>query len=75
MSVRSGAKMLALFACLGVLGALQATVASAHEGEYARFNYCPSTTEGVFKCIISTTEGGEVVLGNKKVPIENPVTI
>jgi hypothetical protein len=49
--------------------------ASAHTGEYSRFNFCPSTTPGVFKCIQSITKGGSVVLGNKTVPIVNPVTL
>lgn len=75
MTVRSGTRLLVLLVCLGVLGALQASSAFAHEGEYARFNYCPSTNAEVFKCIYSVTEGGEVVLGNKKVPITNPVTL
>lgn len=49
--------------------------ASAHSGLYARFNYCPSTTAGVFKCVQSVTKGGKVVLGKKTVPIVNPVTL
>jgi hypothetical protein len=49
--------------------------ASAHEGEYAKFDNCPSTNPEVFKCIYSVTEGGEVVLGNKRVPIVNPATL
>lgn len=49
--------------------------ASAHTGAYSRFNYCPSTTTGVFKCIQSVTSGGKVVLGKKTVPIVNPVTL
>lgn len=57
-------------ACLGFTGA-----ASAHTGNYARFNYCPSTTSGVFKCVQSVTKGGKVVLGKKTVPIVNPVTL
>jgi hypothetical protein len=52
-----------------------ASAASAHSGLYARFNYCPSTTPGVFKCIQSITSGGKVVLGKKTVPIVNPVTL
>ena len=75
MTLRSGARCLALLACLGVLAGLQAAAASAHEGEFARFNYCPSTNEAVKRCLYSVTEGGEVVLGNEKVPIENPVTL
>lgn len=49
--------------------------ASAHTGEWAKFNYCPSTNPAVFKCIQSVTTGGRVVLGKKNVPIVNPVTL
>jgi hypothetical protein len=52
-----------------------AASAFAHEGEYARFDFCPSTNVEVFKCIYSTTEGGEVVLGKKTVPIVNPAVL
>ncbi|MBS1845087.1 MAG: hypothetical protein JST53_11775 [Actinobacteria bacterium] len=60
-------------AAVGILSA--ASMASAHTGEFAKFNYCPSTTTGVFKCLYSVTNGGKVVLGKKTVPIVNPVTI
>jgi hypothetical protein len=49
--------------------------ASAHTGEYAEFNYCPSTNPEVIKCIHGDTERGEVVLGSKRVPIVNPVIL
>lgn len=49
--------------------------ASAHTGEWAKFDQCPSTTPGVFKCINSLTVGGTVVLGKKTVPIVNPVLL
>ena len=49
--------------------------ASAHTGEYARFNYCPSTNPSVFKCLYSETIGGKVVLGKKTVPIVNKVIL
>jgi hypothetical protein len=49
--------------------------ASAHTGLFSRFDYCPSKTAGVFKCIQSVTSGGTVVLGKKTVPIVNPVTL
>jgi hypothetical protein len=52
-----------------------ASAASAHQGEFARFNNCPSTSPGVEKCLQSITKGGEVVLGKKRVPIVNPVTL
>lgn len=50
-------------------------LASAHEGEYAKFNYCPSTNAEVTKCIYSVVEGGKFVLGSKSVPIVNPVVL
>jgi hypothetical protein len=49
--------------------------ASAHSGEWAAFNNCPSTTTGVNKCLHSVTIGGHVKLGNKNVPIVNAVTL
>jgi hypothetical protein len=63
----------AVVAGLATLGF--ASGASAHTGIWARFNYCPSKTAGVFKCVQSVTKGGKVVLGKKTVPIVNPVTL
>ncbi|MBS1846304.1 MAG: hypothetical protein JST53_17995 [Actinobacteria bacterium] len=59
---------------LGVL-ALAATDASAYSGEFAKFNNCPVKTTGVFKCVLSVTNGGNVILGKKNVPIKSPVTL
>jgi len=50
-------------------------MASAHSGEFARFNNCPSTNKEVEVCLTSTITSGEVTLGSKKVPIVNPVTL
>jgi hypothetical protein len=50
-------------------------LASAHSGEFARFNNCPSTNLEVEVCLTSTVTSGEFVLGSKKVPIVNPVTL
>lgn len=66
--------------CLALLAAALATLgfasgASAHTGEFARFNNCPSTNPEVFKCLVSITNEGKVVLGKKTVPIVNPVTL
>jgi hypothetical protein len=58
------------FAALGFVSG-----ASAHSGEFARFDFCPSTNPSVDKCLYSVTTGGEVVLGKKTVPIVNPVTL
>jgi hypothetical protein len=62
-----------LFGALGVL--CFAGSASAHSGEFAKFNYCPSTNPEVFKCLYSVTTGGKIVLGKKTTPIESPVTL
>ena len=49
--------------------------ASAHTGEWAAFNNCPSTTAGVNKCMHAQVIGGHVKLGKKNVPIVNKVTL
>ncbi|HEY2768098.1 MAG TPA: hypothetical protein VGI76_07560 [Solirubrobacteraceae bacterium] len=49
--------------------------ASAHTGEFAKFNFCPSHTAGVAHCVYSVTNKGTVVLGKKTTPIVNPVTL
>jgi hypothetical protein len=51
------------------------SVASAHTGEFSKFDNCPSTNTEVKKCAYSVVSGGEVVLGSKKVPIVNPVIL
>jgi hypothetical protein len=62
-----------------LLGSLAALVFSgsalAHSGEYAKFNYCPSTKAEVFKCLYSLTTGGKIILGKKETPIVNDVTL
>ncbi len=65
------------YAALGAIAAVVClpAAASAHTGEFAKFNYCPSTTTGVAKCLYSVTKSGEIVLGKKTTPIVNPVTL
>jgi hypothetical protein len=58
-------------AALGLAGSAQAKLT----GNYTRFEQCPYPNLEVKKCLYSTTTSGEVVLGNKKVPIEKPVVI
>jgi hypothetical protein len=70
----------ARLACTAVIAVALASLgfvagASAHTGEFSRFDNCPSTNTEVFKCIQSITTGGKVVLGKKTVPIVNPVTL
>lgn len=63
----------AALVALGVL--VLAPGASAHSGEYAEFNQCPSTNPEVRTCLHSETTSGKVILGNKTVPIVNPVVL
>jgi hypothetical protein len=65
-----------LVALAGVLGVFVfAGSASAHSGEFAKFNYCPSTNSEVFKCLVAVTKGGKIILGKKETPIVSPVTL
>jgi len=58
-------------AALALAGSAQAKLV----GNYTKFAQCPYASLEVKKCIYSTTESGEVVLGSKKVPIEKPVVL
>jgi hypothetical protein len=63
--------LLVALAALAFAGSAQAKLV----GNYAKFAQCPFSNLEVKKCILSTTESGEVVLGSKTVPIVNPVTL
>ena len=63
-----------LVAAIAVFG-LAATAQAKLVGNYTKFAQCPYPNTEVKKCIYSTTTGGEVVLGSKKVPIVNPVVL
>jgi hypothetical protein len=58
-------------AALGFAGSATAKLT----GAYTKFEQCPFTNLEVKKCLYSVTESGEVVLGNKKVPIEKKVVL
>jgi hypothetical protein len=65
----------ALLACaLAALG-LAGNASAKLVGEFTKFQQCPWTNAEVNKCLYSLTTGGEVVLGNKKVPIEKQVVL
>jgi hypothetical protein len=62
----------ALFA-VGLLSlALTASAQAKLTGLFKQFEQCPYTNTEVKKCLYSPTEGGEVILGSKVVPIVNP---
>jgi hypothetical protein len=66
------AALLALaLAALGLAAGAQAKLT----GNYTKFAQCPYANTEVKKCIYSTTNTGEVVLGSKKVPIEKAVVL
>ena len=54
---------------------LAGSAAAKLTGNYTKFQNCEFTNTEVKKCIYSVTEGGEVVLGSKTVPIENDVIL
>jgi hypothetical protein len=58
-------------AALGLAGSAQAKLV----GNYTKFAQCPYANTEVKKCIYSTTNSGEVVLGKKVVPIEKAVVL
>jgi len=62
------ALLLVALAALGFTGSASAKLT----GAFKQFEQCPYTNLEVSKCIYSPTNGGEVVLGSKKVPIVNP---
>jgi hypothetical protein len=65
------ALLITALAALGLAGSAQAKLT----GNYIKFAQCPYKNTEVRKCILSLTKGGEVVLGSKKVPIVNTVTL
>jgi hypothetical protein len=65
------ALLLTALVALGLTAGAQAKLT----GDYTRFANCPYTNENAIKCIYAVTEGGEVVLGTKKVPIVKPVVL
>jgi hypothetical protein len=73
--LKTGRAVVAAVALVALAALVAAPMASAHTGEYAEFNNCPSTNPEVQGCLYSKTYGGEVVLGKKKVPIVNPVVL
>jgi len=72
-------KLKVLFAALSVVAiaslGLAGTASAKLVGEFTKFQYCPYTNTEVKKCLYSVTEGGEVLMGSKKVPIVNKVLL
>jgi hypothetical protein len=75
MIVRHFTQALVIVAGVSAIALCLPSGAAAHEGDFAKFNDCPSTTTGVWKCVDSITTGGSIVLGKKTTPIVHPVTL
>jgi hypothetical protein len=71
MKVACAALAVLALAALGLAGTASAKLPPAYE----KFANCPYKNPEASKCIFSTTVGGEVVLGSKKVPIVKPVVL
>jgi hypothetical protein len=69
--------LLAAVSLVAVLApASSATAAPFHPtGEFAQFNYCPLGRTTLTACFRSETTSGFTTLGNKPVPIKNPVVL
>ncbi len=65
------AMLAVVLASLGLAGSAQAKLVEP----FTKFQYCPWHNAEVARCVYALTEGGEVKLGNKTVPIEKPVLL
>jgi hypothetical protein len=74
---RSGKRAVCIAVCVTALATLGlAGNAAAHLiPPYTIFQQCPWTNTEVKRCLYAVTEGGEVVLGKKPVPIVNPAVL
>ncbi len=72
----TGGRAATAFVAAALLSLALAGIAQAKlTGDYTRFQQCPWTTAGVFRCLVATTTGGEIVLGNKTVKVEKEVVL
>jgi len=69
----AGALVVAL---AGLVSAAPALAQPHHPtGEFAQFGDCPLNNSEVDNCVYSVTNGGYFTVGNKTVPLKNPVTL
>jgi hypothetical protein len=58
-----------------LIGAAPALAANHPKGAYEKFKDCPLGNPSTELCLFARTESGEVVIGSKKVPIVNTITL
>lgn len=77
MAPRRGMTGIIIAAMIAAITSLALTASAGAQlvPPFTRFANCPYKTAGVYRCVQAVTEGGEVVLGSKTVPIVNPVTL
>jgi hypothetical protein len=51
------------------------SASAALEGELARFKTCPLSNPAVRACVVAESSGGTFTMGQKNVPLKNPVTL
>src|ERR1700677_5098124 len=70
--MKLGGRALVVAVVLGApAAAFSASTAAANE--FSVFEQCPTSTPGVEGCLVSRTESGEIVVGNKKEAKEKTV--
>ncbi len=64
-------------ACFGVLAFTSVASAAPHSptGDFTPFADCPLSNPNTFDCFVSVTTSGSITIGNKTVPVKNPVTL
>jgi hypothetical protein len=67
----------AVVACLGVMAFSSVASAGPHSptGGFAPFADCPLSNPNVTNCVYALTTSGSITIGNKSVPVKNPVTL
>jgi hypothetical protein len=55
--------------------AVTSSAAAELTGQFTKFQNCDYKNKSLTRCLYSVTDGGKVVLGDRRVPIVNPVTL
>ncbi len=66
---------IAVLAALMVLAPSAGATVHHPKGEFAGFGECPLNRVTISDCILSVSNGGAFKIGNKTVPLKNPVTL
>lgn len=66
-----------LMGLLALLVVASSAMATAHhpKGEYSNFGECPLNRVSITDCVYSVSSSGYFQIGNKKVPLKNPVIL